>query len=660
MAETWSEANGAGEELPEGLQLLLARLGDARPSGPRKWSATCPRHQEPMGLQVRQLPSGPWICCGSGCSMEQVLTAVGISANDAHRGFSKAGRAIDPLAKYLELGKELAGNWDPDDDEEDLERDEPVPRSGGTRTPRSACQWWDFDDVASTATPEVPWEAPIPFHEQDLPSFPVEALPDPLAEWVTAEAASTQTPPDLSGMLLLAALAAACAGRFELKVREDWVEPLNLFVAVSLPPGERKSAVFAHVTTPLEAWEAETARRGGPAVAAAQSELKILEARLQKVQQAAARAPRSDRPALEAEAAELAREISAKVVPALPRMLADDTSPERLASLLREQGGRMAVLSPEGGVFDLMAGRYAAGGLPNFEVFLKGHAGDPLRVDRIGRPAEYVRRPALTLGLALQPDVLRGLADRPGFRGRGLLGRFLYSLPPTRMGERVTRAPEMPPAVRQAYTACLATLLGPPPYHRGGETEPRVLTLTEEAQARLYTFSEWLEPELGPHGDLRPIADWAGKLAGAIARIAALLHLADHAGDPESASTPVSLAPMERAVRLGKYLIPHARAAFQEMGADPDLDDARYLLEVLRRREASEFSRRELYQWARGRFRRVEALDPGLRLLEQHFYARPREGERAAGKGRPASPAYEVNPEVVQAWRETRDPRRWR
>ena len=81
-------------------------------------------------------------------------------------------------------------------------------------------------------------------------------------------------------------------------------------------------------------------------------------------------------------------------------------------------------------MFDQMAGRYNQAAGPNLGVYLKGHAGDLLKVDRRGRPPEYVERPCLTIGLTVQPEVLQGLAGRPGFRGRGLLARFLYSLPP--------------------------------------------------------------------------------------------------------------------------------------------------------------------------------------------------------------------------------------
>ena len=49
--------------------------------------------------------------------------------------------------------------------------------------------------------------------------------------------------------------------------------------------------------------------------------------------------------------------------------------------------------------------------MPNFEVFLKGHAGDTIIVDRIGRSAERIDHPAITMGLTVQPEILRGLSS---------------------------------------------------------------------------------------------------------------------------------------------------------------------------------------------------------------------------------------------------------
>ena len=137
-------------------------------------------------------------------------------------------------------------------------------------------------------------------------------------------------------------------------------------------------------------------------------------------------------------------------MPPVPRWLVDDATPEALAGLLATYG-RIALLSPEGDVFDQMAGRYNQAAGPNLGVYLKGHAGDLLKVDRRGRPPEYVERPCLTIGLTVQPEVLRGLAGRPGFGGRGLLARFLYSLP--RQPGRPPPDPAPHPSHRRSPTA---------------------------------------------------------------------------------------------------------------------------------------------------------------------------------------------------------------
>jgi hypothetical protein len=109
-------------------------------------------------------------------------------------------------------------------------------------------------------------------------------------------------------------------------------------------------------------------------------------------------------------------------------------------------------------VFDQMAGRYQTSGGPNLGVYPKGHVGDSIRVDRKGWPAEHVGWPALTIGISPQPDVLHALADRPGFRGRGLLARFLYALPVNLVGQRQVNAPPVPAHVRDTYSAELQAL----------------------------------------------------------------------------------------------------------------------------------------------------------------------------------------------------------
>jgi replicative DNA helicase len=361
---------------------------------------------------------------------------------------------------------------------------------------------------------------------------------------------------------------------------------------------------------------------------------------------AAGKAPASQQDEARAEAIARAAEASALVVPPVPRWLVDDATPEALAGLLAVYG-RIALLSPEGDVFDQMAGRYNQAAGPNLGVYLKGHAGDLLKVDRRGRPPEYVERPCLTIGLAVQPEILRGLASRPGFGGRGLLARFLYSLPESLVGHRQAGALPVPQAVTDRYALELHTLAASltTPVRPAGEDGPGLLVLDQEAAELLLAFERELEPRLAAgSGDLAHLAGWAAKLAGATCRLAALLHLAGHLRD--GWARPIGGDTFASAARLAGYLVEHARAVFDLMGADPRTDDARWLLDWMGRTDRAQFSRRDAHVAApRGRFRKAADLDPALRLLEEHGWLRRVDADPPGAKGgRPPSPRFLVNP----------------
>ena len=79
-------------------------------------------------------------------------------------------------------------------------------------------------------------------------------------------------------------------------------------------------------------------------------------------------------------------------MPNVPRLVADDVTPEAAGTLLAEQNGRLGILSAEGGILGIIAGRYN-NNIPNMDIWLKGHSGDPIRIDRKGRPPEYIPNP---------------------------------------------------------------------------------------------------------------------------------------------------------------------------------------------------------------------------------------------------------------------------
>jgi replicative DNA helicase len=488
------------------------------------------------------------------------------------------------------------------------------------------------------------WAPSAPFGATgDLPVFPVQVLPGWLSEYVAAVATATQTPPDLAGMLALAVLATVAAGAVEVEPRPGWREPLCLFIAVGMDAGTRKSSVFTALTRPVADFERQQAAAALPGITETAVLRRIADQAAATAEAAAGKAPANQQEEARAEAIARAAEAANLVVPPVPRWLVDDATPEALAGLLATYS-RIALLSPEGDVFDQMAGRYNQAG-PNLGVYLKGHAGDLLKVDRRGRPPEYVERPCLTIGLAVQPEVLRGLASRPGFGGRGLLARFLYSLPESLVGRRQAGAPPAPPVVADCYALelhALAASLSTP----AGDDGPAVLVVDQEAGELLLGFERELEPRLAAgSGDLAHLASWAAKLAGATCRLAALLHLAEHLRD--GWNRPINAHTFAGAIRLAGYLIEHARAVFDLMGADPRVDDARWLLDWIGRTGRAQFSRRDAHAAApRGRFRKAADLEPALTLLEEHGWLRRVDADPAGPKGgRPPSPRFIVNPQ---------------
>jgi replicative DNA helicase len=502
--------------------------------------------------------------------------------------------------------------------------------------------------TADSADSAARWDAPIPLSTTARPpAFPVDVFPEWLAEFVQAEATATQTPLDLAGMLVVTALAASAGGLAEVEVRPGWREPFNLFVVIVLPPGNRKSAVFRDITRPLVTFEKDEAVRMQAIVREALTTRRVAERQAEEATRQAGKADGGEAELAEAIAAQ--ERAEAVQVPVPPQLLADDSTPEALANLLAAHR-RIAVLSAEGGVFDMMAGRYQSGVGPNLDVYLKGHAGDPIRVDRVtAKRVAYVAAPALTIGVTVQPEVLRACWDRPGFRGRGLLARFLYALPHSTVGYRQVGAPPVPPEVADRYRrelqAVARSLLDEAEAAKiTGTGEQIVLQLGYEAAAAMLAFEAELEPRLAPgSGDLAHVADWASKLAGAVARIAGLLHLAEHLH--RGWGQPIDLPTMQNALTLGRYLADHALIAFEQMGADASLDDARYVLEWIERTGRLGFSRRELFTaLPRGRFPRVDQLDPGLAVLVAHGYLRVAVQRKPKGAGRPPSPTYDVNP----------------
>ena len=495
---------------------------------------------------------------------------------------------------------------------------------------------------------EESWGALVPLDSPDLPTFNLEHLPAWAGEFASALAASTETPPELAGGLVLAACSVAAARRLRVEIKPGWAEPTNLWVCVALPSGNRKSAVLTAATAPLLEWERGKAAAMCDEIFRLKSARETKEACVKDRRARAARAKDSNEAeALAHEAAEL--ELALSEVPLEPRLWTSDATPERLGSLLAEHSECLAWLSSEGGIFEIIAGRYSKG-VVNLDLMLKAHAGDPERVDRGSRPPVFLDSPRLTIGLSPQPSVLAGLASRPEFRGRGLLARFLYLVPSSNLGFRALQTVPVPEATRAAYFAGLRAMLDwPTTTDEHGATGPYVLRLTEAAAAELHTFAGGVETSMRPGGQFEAAQDWAAKAPGAAARIAAVLHGITYAHD-RPWRHPIEKQTTVDTLEIMGVFGAHSRQALADMGADSGITDARRVWAWVARQREQAFSLREAYRGLHSRFPRVAQLRAAVAVLEERGYVRVNEPMRDS-PGRPASPLIVVRPELCEGWR---------
>ena len=308
------------------------------------------------------------------------------------------------------------------------------------------------------------------------------------------------------------------------------------------------------------------------------------------------------------------------------RLLADDATPEKLVDLMDMQGGCITVCSAEGGVLDSMAGRYEKGA--NFDVYLKGHAGDMIVVDRIGCKTNSIPDPRLTMLLTIQPEVLSGLMGTITFRGRGLSGRFLYAMCKSKVGRREVSPAPVPDRVRMEYRAFVRRILS--------TQWSGTIHLSPEADEIRREYQIYIEKKLGD--DWENMRDWGGKLTGAMVRIAALMHAAEAQDNPTE--TPISPEVMAGATSITEFLSAHAVAAYQIMGADEEYESARYLWRRIGSTGQDEMSKQDLFRLCIGKSKRGEDMEPALQALVNMGYVR--EVEIATG-GRPTKKLL-INP----------------
>ena len=414
--------------------------------------------------------------------------------------------------------------------------------------------------------------------------LPLELLPKGIAAFIRAVSESLQVPPDLVFLPGLAVIAGATRGRFGVRPKPNdpkWVEPLALFTAVFMDPGERKSATLDRVAEPLRDIETELIEQARISVQESEHEHQYLTERVNITKRQAVKTP--DNMKLQAEYDEAKSKLHNFVPAVSPRIVVDDITPERLAAIMGEQGGSVTQLSDEGGFLKNLAGRYNEG-RANLDLVNKGYSGGTAIVDRIGRESIVIKRAHLVVGLLVQPDVLREMAKNSEMAGRGFLDRFLFAQPVSTVGAREYETAPVPEDVSDYWHAGVRSLVSASSeLLKAGDY--RTLALSSDSYVLYKSWWNTKESRLGTEGDLASLQGWVSKHEGMMLRIAAMFTLFEN---PQAEQ--VEAGQMEAALSLWEYWLGQAQFVF----GDPVVGSRAKVLAAIKESGQPEFTVREI------------------------------------------------------------------
>lgn len=470
------------------------------------------------------------------------------------------------------------------------------------------------------------WSKPEPIGQPAVKPFPVDVPPPVIADMIQADSEFAQVPADAPGVASLCMLSVSLQQKFEVENRAGFREPLNLYTAYAAQSGERKSGSYRPIIAPGYEWERLDNERRAPDIRRFRDETELIESEIVSI-----RKSKLSRPEKSQKIEELKAEQDSLKSAKQLQLFADDVTQEAFATLIFENDERGAIFSSEGGVLG-NAGRYSD--VPYYDGLLKYYSGDPVRINRRGR-VEIMNHPLATIFCCLQPLLLEEWMKNEAYRGRGVLARFLFVFPESKLGTRRYESAPIPPEVSRAYRNLIFDLLNIPL-----PDKPHIIVLSDEAHEAHKHFFDVVEGEMT--GKLEHIADFAARLPGNVLRIAGLLHVAS---DYQSACVnPISGDTMKNAVKLGWYFLSHALKTFAYTGVDEQANAAQYAVKRLMKAPALTLSKSEIHALCRGRFEKVESLRPVLKNLISLGYLREVPADRPATTGRRPEPRYELNP----------------
>lgn len=458
------------------------------------------------------------------------------------------------------------------------------------------------------------WLQPEDFESVKKPKpFPMKSLPPLLRDYLQAVTEYVQVVPEMAILPMLSVLALCVQGKALIKNPGDtYTEPLNLYTITVAPPGERKSGSLKEFMRPVEEFQKKYNEIHAPEIMNYRTEREYYE-------NMRAKALKNDLQ----EAKNIAKHLASLEKKHELVLNVHDVTPEALAMEMYKQGGKMGIISDEGGIFNILSGLYT-NGITNFEIFTATYGGSPYTISRRTKENIELSNPLLTMGIMTQPEHFENTVKNKEFLSRGLIHRFLFSFPESRAGYLKMYSPDIPPQLQKQYSDLINRLLC-----MKTPSDIPVIVCDKEAELLFKDYHDHLQKELRDGGMLEDMREWTSKHFGRALRIAGILHLCEH--KPTERLTGQTAM---NAIAIATWAENHALTALSGTSSEPiEIKNAKYILKKLKKSNKNVLSKHEFLVLCRPLLK-ADCIEP-LEILEDMNYIKieiVRNGERGKPK----------------------------
>lgn len=438
----------------------------------------------------------------------------------------------------------------------------------------------------------------------DVPMFPVSALPGMLREYVNHVAKTYQVPPDLPAGLALVSISTATRRAYRVRVKAGWEEYAVMRLLGIASSGTKKSPVAKRVNSPLVQLEKKWAEEYGKDDAMRKTLIKQHEAAIERLAEAQAE-PDYEINGHDIAAAAYHSEELAKLSRPRPRLVVNDTTTAKVATLLGRHDGLLTVLDTESTFLNNVKGQYNRG-QAEVGILNKAYDEESANFDRQTAGEIFVNRPFLPMGIVTQPETVVGMAT-PAMADSGFLWRFMLMMPEATPYDAYQEH-DVPEAIEKWWEGLIFRIV---------ERADRVNQRTDKAgvevkmtPAASRLFKDWdSEVNKDLMAQYPDLHGWLNKTSGRTARIALMLALVNEREEIQEGD-------VKAAIEISRYLVVHAhlvinymRKGTDEMAVAPATPRkendvlAKIVKEAprrLREKELDEFTASMLHQAVRG------------------------------------------------------------